>query len=329
MTTITDISNWKLSIRQTDAGITVMRAVTCDRQAVLPESLFGKPVTALSHHALSDYPLRESAEEVLVTNGRIDDNAVWDDQRVQELWLPSGLLSAGDFAFLKCRQLETLHLYDDLQKWGGCSLRGCQNLRTVFLRSKGEEEKEGIILHTIISDLTQELDVVVDRPGQRLRVLFPGYEETYEEGFISQAVHFYYQIQGAGYPYHHCLLQKKLNLKIYDELWPAYMGMAHEENTALRLAWWRLRYPVDLTQGAEQAYLAYLQKHTRETLSWLLSEGDQAGLNLFLQWVRPEEESLKAACAQARKLNLTEALARLLEEQHRRFPLRRSRKFDL
>ena len=46
METIPGSGNWRLTIRRETAGITLLRAATCDKRAVLPETLYGLPVTA-------------------------------------------------------------------------------------------------------------------------------------------------------------------------------------------------------------------------------------------------------------------------------------------
>ena len=53
MEQISGVNNWKLVIRREAAGVTILRAETCDRKAALPEELLGLPVTALGHHALT------------------------------------------------------------------------------------------------------------------------------------------------------------------------------------------------------------------------------------------------------------------------------------
>ncbi|MFR3921148.1 MAG: hypothetical protein ACLTYN_03405 [Dysosmobacter welbionis] len=78
--------------------------------------------------------------------------------------------------------------------------------------------------------------------GTVFRLLFPEYREVYEEN--CPAHHFDYNIFGAGYPYHHSFRRKRLDLRTYDELWSGFLGMEHDEDCAVRLAFWRLRYPV-------------------------------------------------------------------------------------
>ena len=47
METIPGSGNWRLTLRREAEGVTILRAATCDRRAVLPDTLFGLPVTAL------------------------------------------------------------------------------------------------------------------------------------------------------------------------------------------------------------------------------------------------------------------------------------------
>ena len=60
--------NWRLILRREAEGITVLRAATCDKRAVLPETLCGLPVTALGDHALSPTAAPAEGEELLVTD---------------------------------------------------------------------------------------------------------------------------------------------------------------------------------------------------------------------------------------------------------------------
>ena len=65
--------NWRLILRREAEGITVLRAATCDKRAVLPETLCGLPVTALGDHALSPTAAPAEGEELLVTCGGAGD----------------------------------------------------------------------------------------------------------------------------------------------------------------------------------------------------------------------------------------------------------------
>lgn len=331
MEMISGESNWRLLIRREPGEIAILRAVTCDRRAALPQQLFGLPVTALGDHALAPGSgtaaadgVPAGAEEVLITCGVPE--ADWDNRRLQDLSLPASLRQVGNYALLNCSGLRTLRLHDDILHWGGGALMNCRLLDTFSLTRTGPEQ--GPALAYLAGELSRELDVTIaEADGGTIRLLFPEYTEIYEEN--CPAHHFDYNISGAGYPYHHCFRQKKLRLNEYDALWPGFLGMEHEKEAALRLAWRRLRWPAELGQRAEQAYLAYLRAHTADALRLLVREGDGEGLGFLLERTEPDRETLSAACAQAREAGASSLLALLLEERHRRFPTAATRTFDL
>lgn len=325
METISGVNNWKLVIRREKAGVAILWAATCEARAALPEELFGLPVTALGDHALTPGRKPPAGEEVLVTCGLTGEDIPWDNSRLTDLRLPERLTRVEDYAFFNCTALRTLRLWDRVGYWGGGALMNCRSLDTFHLTCTGQE---GELLAYLADELPRELDVTLYRPrGETVRLVFPEYVEVYEEN--CPAHHFDYNIYGAGYGYHHCFYQKKLSIKAYDELWRPMLGMEHNEDCALRLAWWRLRYPVELTERAEAAYLAHIRANAPAAARWLLAERDTAGLRFLLDHTDWTREDLADICAQARQADTPEALALLLEEQHRRFPTGLEKTFDL
>lgn len=316
-------NNWKLTVRREAAGVTVLRAATCDTRAALPDTLWGLPVTALGNHALAPGAAEVPGEAVEITCGAPAD-AAWDNRRLEELALPPALEAIGDYAFLNCGALRSLSLCDSIRRWGGGALMNCRSLRVFHLTRSGAE---GDTLAYFADELSRELDVTLAGPeGILARLIFPEYRELYEEN--CPAHHFDYNISGAGYPYHHCFVRRRLDLRNYDRLWKAFLGMEHEADCALRLAFWRLRYPLDLTPEAEKAYLDYLRAQSEAALAWLLAERDTESLHFLLERVRPGPEALAGGCALARELGAAEALALLLEARHRAGAGAR-RRFDL
>lgn len=325
MDRISGAGNWKLTVRRETAGITVLRAVTCDEQAVLPDSLWDIPVTALGDHALAPGAVPAPGEEMFVTCGPAAAGAPWDNRRLRELALPETLEQVGDYAFFGCVNLKTLRLGDGVRRWGGGAVMNCSSLDTFSLSCTG---REGEILAYFAGELSGELDVTLRWPDRtEARLIFPEYAEIYEEN--CPAHHFDYQIRGAGYGYHHCFYQRKLDLKAYDALWTPMLAMEHDGGCALRLAWWRLRCPAGLTEEAAADYRAYLRSHVPEAAAYLLSRRDSSGLSFLLAETEPDREAISAACALAREQGAAEALALLLEERHRRFPGGWERRFEL
>ena len=131
--------------------------------------------------------------------------------------------------------------------------RGADELPTAGSLPSDPGGEQGDTLAWFADELPWELDVTVEETdGTVFRLLFPEYREVYEEN--CPAHHFDYNIFGAGYPYHHSFRRKRLDLRTYDELWSGFLGMEHDEDCAVRLAFWRLRYPVELTPRAEGQY---------------------------------------------------------------------------
>lgn len=329
METITGSSNWKLILRREINGVVLLRAGTCDIQAALPDQLFGLPVTALGAHALApakqSFPAQTGPNEeaLTITCGPADPAASWDNRSLRDLTLPASLERVGDYAFFNCTGLKTLRLHDHVTHWGGGALMNCRSLDTFYLTRTVPEQ--GPTLANLAGELSRELDVTIREPSGTFRLLFPEFTELYEEN--CPAHHFDYFISGAGYPYHHCFREKKLWLNEYDALWKDFLSMDHDENAALRLAWYRLRWSVDLRDSAADAYRSYLRDHAGGALALLLPEQD--ALPLLLKLLEPDREALASACALARDLGLTAALAVLLEEQHRRFPVGAEKRFEL
>ena len=324
MEQISGENHWRLVLRRETAGITILWAATCDAQATLPDTLLGLPVTALGGHALTPGRPMPEGEEVVVTCGP-DGGREWDNRALTDLTLPETLERVGDYAFFNCACLRTLRLRDTVRYWGGGLLMNCRALDTFHITCT---VAEGELMAYFAGELSRELDMTLfRRDGQTARLIFPEYVEVYEEN--CPAHHFDYNIYGAGYGYHHCFYQKKLNFKTYDELWRPMLAMEHNDDCALRLAWWRLRYPVELSPQAEAAYWDYLRAHAPETGRWLLDRRDTEGLGVLLRRTDWSREDLAALCEGARKEEAPAALALLLEEQHRRFPSGMDKCFDL
>lgn len=323
---IVGVNNWKLTCRREGDHVLLLRAQTCDLRAALPETVWDLPVTELGDHALAPGAGPAVGEEVRVICGPTGDEAAWDNGGLQELTLPSTLRRVGDYALFGCGALETLRLHDGVERWGGGVLMNCHVLRRICLSRRPGQAGE--TLAYFADELSRELDVTVtgDAP-QTLRLLFPEYQESYEEN--CPAHHFDYCIDGAGYPYHHCFREKRLPVKEYDALWEPFLATGHDGACAVRLAFYRLRYPRDLSPGAERAYRGYLCAHTAEAVAWLLEEGDTRGLAFLLRCTAPVREELSAACEIARRKGAPEAVALLLEQLHRRFPAGAEKKFDL
>ena len=313
--TISALSNWRLKLRREGEGVTILRAATCDKDAVLPDELFGLPVTRLSDRCLAPGAADVPGEELELVCGLPEGD--FDNRRIRRLTLPRGLKSVGDYAFLNLREMEELCLFDGLQGVGGACFMNCRAFSRLDLTRTSSAQ--GPALAAIVSALPQELLVAVHGGAEgELRLVFPEYVERYEEN--SPARHFDFKIGGAGYPYHIVFRSRRLILSDYDALFPGMLAVEHEEDTALRLAFCRLRWPAELSERSAAVYRAYLEKHRLGTLLYAVGTRDSEGLGLALGLNGLTREELAAALDAARAASFTEGAAALLERRHRLFP---------
>ena len=347
----TRAGNWILAVRRDTDGIVLLRCLTRDEYAVLPDQIYGLPVIGIGDHAFAaDAPIPDGGEIELIkiSGGRISDarkSGDWilnarekndHNQAMRELLFPSGLRYIDSYAFYNCRELRKLRLYDGIAFQGGGIFMNCRELNQIeIIQERGDQGAAAYFA----GEFNRELDMMILRPvsprtparssgGEiparydgggteyeiKIRLIFPEYWELYEEN--SPAHHFDYGIEGAGYLYHHCFRDRKLNLIAYDGLWnrgeDAYQRPLPIK-TALKLAWRRLYYPEELYQDAEKNYKDYIYFHAKDAAEWLIRERDLSGLAFLLSKIKPDREALSDAAELARRLNFTEAVALFLE----------------
>lgn len=324
MEIIGGVSRWELTVRREADHIVILRAATPDERAVLPEELFGLPVTVLGDHALAPTAKPTEGERVRIIRG--GECIEPDNSRLKELTLPRLLERVEDYALLNCRSLTTLHLWDGVRFWGGGALMNCSALNRFFLTRT--EPLQGPSLALFADESANELDVTVrEYDGSMTRLIFPDFVESYEEN--GPAHHFDYKIYGAGHPYHHVFRQKQFAFADYDNLWPQYLREEYEADAALRLAWYRLRYPTGLSEAAAARYWDYLREHAGEILRRQLEDRDPEGLELLLKTLRPSGNVLGEILEQTRRLDYAEGMALLLRENGQTAPKGYEKSFDL
>ena len=311
-------------MRIEDDGVTILRALTCDKKAVLPDELFGLPVTTLQDHALAAGAAPADGKEIRILGGA--ELGDWDNRNITELTLPRFLRQIGDYAFMNLRSMENLRFFDDLCSTGSGSFMNCRSFSRLELRRTGPHQ--GPALASVVHSLQQKLDVtVIDTDGSILRLIFPEYYEDYTEN--RNAYTFQLKIVGGGYAYHGIFRDRALSVSDYDALWPAYIAQEHDEDTALNLAYRRFCCPTRLSDQAGERYAEYLRANLGRALSLALREQDMRGLRKLLDLDNIETETLDAALRESRTLQMTEATAILLEKRHARPAAGRARTFEL
>lgn len=312
METMPGETEWLLTWRPVADGAEILRAATADRIGVLPPAIAELPVVALGNHALApDRPAVEGNRLRITCGASALERP--DNRGLERLTLPPTLRRVGDYAFYNCTGLKELRLSEPVDAWGGSVFMNCRVLDTFYLRAADDR---AVTAAYLADELVRELDLTIEYPGgEPARLIFPGYQEFYEEN--APAHHFDYTIGGAGYPYHHVFKARALPLPEFDALFPGMLTKDHDPLTALRLAWNRLRFPRELEAAARTQYRTYLQSRAGDVLAWLLAARDSRGLSWFLPWCGADREVLGGAAETARRRGCAEMLALILERQHR------------
>ncbi len=383
--------NWRLQIALCRNGIRIRKAVTADRNAVLPEEIGGIPVVEIGDSALKPEDPRGAGLEARtgmnadvwepelagtmtlvelaarwragerpqadcflemtdgrgllggMTDGRgllggmIDgrgrqgettdgrsQRGAWSNRFMESIVIPSGVHSIGHYAFLGCDLLRRIELYDGKVDFGTGVFMNCP-LTDIWLHRPGEE---GNVLSYFAYELTRELDArILGADGEvEERVLFPEY---FEVSFANvEARQFDYDMVGIGYPYHHVFRSKKLDWHEYDRLWERCLAHGTEEALAGRIAWFRLRWPVHLSEMFREPYVEYLKQHAQGMLLWCIEHGTAADLSAMAALAEPSEEARAAASEAAREAGRTDCLAVLMAKQTGA-PAGRRKKYEL
>ena len=146
--------NLLLTWQPNGTGVTLLRAETWDSRAVIPETVGGRPVTAIGHHAFTPGRAAPAGEQLRITCGPVSGEP--DNARMTELVLPRTVESVGDYALYNCAGLKTLELHDTAVRWGGSVFMNCRLLDTFILHLADEKAR---LLSYFAGELTRELDV--------------------------------------------------------------------------------------------------------------------------------------------------------------------------
>ncbi len=307
------MNEWSFETKENESGLTLVRGTTGNTAAAVPDTIDGLPVTEIGRHAFSE-----------------------GNEALEVLTLPATVRRLGDYAFFGCGNLRELRMSDSVELWGGGVFTNCRDLCRLDLTMTGP--RFGAAMAAFAQELSGELEISVHyTDGREAMIVLPEYVEYSEERSGSHQVFFSYEIQGAGYTYHHCFEKRQLNFRIYDKLWDDLLRRAYDPGAALRLALARLRRPVDLSPSASDKYSSFIKKRAGEAILALTEAPDAGGLAFVLDLVAPAPgapvptdlpQAVAAALALAREQRKTEATALLLQFNNQ-YLSAKDRSFDL
>lgn len=309
----------RVEYTETENDICICRCYGYEDVLVIPDKILGKPVTALYDYALSSSSPRKEPKEVrqIVLNEEEQGFAgecALEGEFLREVYLPSSLKRIGDYAFYMCRNLHTIHFQGELEYLGGGAFVWCRGLsRLTFCHVP----KDGHGIYSVLAELTQELETeILWDEGTELYLTVPEYYEESVENTPARIIDIHWH--GSGYKYRQCFSGGKLDLRHYDELFP--YAVANEfPGTCISLALNRLRTPVQLSDGAREAYTAFLKAHMEELLRTAIREDDLEKIRFLALGGLLDREDVEQAAELAARRQSAEIGSFLMDYQREHF----------
>ncbi len=241
---------------------------------------------------------------------------------LEEIALPEGLVATGDYAFYGCRNLKKIIFPATFRRLGGGNFVACRSICD-FVFGVGENETTPYALKDVLSELSDELSVKVQRDGETLyKLIFPRYSEETVENTPARIIEVKYR--GAGYMYRNCLEGRQINFKQYDGCF-YIMSVWDYIPSIIRVAMSRLQYPLMLEDSAKADYLKFLRDESKACAEMILSQNQEDLLELLdrNEYFTPEilAEFLEAASVRRNAA----AVSFLMDCKKRRFPVKKRR----
>ncbi len=222
--------------KKSDSLCAVVTGTVQERRFIeVPETLGGLPVRRIAPHAFS---------------GKAG---------LRVISFPESLRSVGAFAMHNCPLLEEISLHDGIQDFHNGVVRQDPRLRRIRLQI---HEKDYTVMRDILSDTDARLRFCLKMPDGEARLLFPGYDYSFNENTMARTIQF--SILGSGMFYRECVRRKGIGWREYDRLFPKVIP--DDAYAAAEIAADRLLYPYDLAPVHAKAYEDYLRENAGKVL---------------------------------------------------------------
>ncbi len=221
---------------KSDTQCAVVTGSTQERRFMeVPETLGGLPVRKIAPHALSE------------------------KKDLRMISLPRSLRSVGAFALHNCPLLEEISLHDGIRDFHNGVFRQDHRLRRIRLKI---HENNYIVMRDILSDTDARLRFCLELDNTEARLLFPGYDYSFNENTMARTIQF--SILGSGMFYRECVRRRGINWREYDRLFPRVIP--DDAHAAAEIAADRLLYPYDLAPVHARAYEEFLRENAPDVL---------------------------------------------------------------
>lgn len=306
------MKNREFKIEIVENQVHILRCFVIGGGVVIPEEIDGIPVTEIAPYAFSAH---SEDKELGAVCG----------EELTEIFLPDTLQRIGRYAFYGCENLEKIAFYSNIEDIGAGAFTGCHRVRYLDVTIV---EKERSCLRELLMELHEEQHVRYRVETGEARLVFPEFFEEAVENTPARILETH--THGSGILYRNCFVQTRLQFDLYDGRFP-WAKENEQMETALRIAFGRLRYPMDLGERAKEMYLQFLKEHLEEAGRFAVGlEDGNPDVTLLSEQVVSTKEELEILLKAAEEIQSVELISYLMNEKHRRFrEVRKTDKFEL
>lgn len=319
---------YELDWERVKDGARLLRVSGMTAEAVLPGEIEGLPVTEIGAYCFAERAhLPEHYEKTKVVFGEASGKESPEvsfecpvsgqlrelsGRYIEKLVLPDSVKRIGNLAFYNCTGLSRLEFGSGLEEIGSDAFMNCKKLHQMWVHA-GSREQSGI--RQILAQISSDMEVTfLGREEIEAVLLFPEYYESYDE--IAPAHLFGRNIEGEGFRARQCFKDGRMDFVQYDTIFPKACA-EESEKTLCRLAWNRLRYPVDLRGDAKSLYECYIRAHAGAICIAAAKERDMQQVLFLCEQKLCDRAALERAVRVAAELDWAEGTAwfmRLLEQ---------------
>lgn len=207
-----------------------------------------------------------------------------------------------------------IKLYDGITDMGDGAFKNCSMVyKAEITRVKGSMK----CLKALMEELNQELRITINYDNNKSAVIvFPYYMYEYEENTPGRIIN---QVTiGSGVHYRECIGGSDINYVQYDRIFNVEKNIDVNES-AWKVAYWRLRYPYMLSEESYDMYKTYVHSALEDIAKSMMRAEDYDDLTALLDIAVSERKEVSAIVETARDLGMIKAVGVLLEYEKGRW----------
>lgn len=291
-------------------GARILRVLGEDRQAEIPEEIWEDrectkklPVIELGDYVFSSMMRKEPERSPDLA----DIPSVCGD-KLESVTLPRSLIRIGRYGFYNCEKLKKLTFWSSINDLGAGLFTGCRGVEELeVLMSEGEKS----CLPEILAELNQMIHIILRTGTGEIyaKLLVPEFFEESIENTPARIL--VLETHGCGHRYRYCFRQTQFQMMEYDALFP-YVCVEEKPEITAELSWYRLQYPVQLSEASRKQYLEYINQHPASAVTAFARIQDMRLLGRIALEESMGEETLSEMAEEAAKQGQTEAVTVLM-----------------